>query len=31
MTLSYQVIEYKSWSMTKPDEHILYSLADIDD
>lgn len=31
LNLSYEVVEYKSWSATKPDEHVLYSLADIDD
>jgi hypothetical protein len=29
--LSYEAIEYELWSATKPDEHVLYSLADVDD
>jgi hypothetical protein len=29
--LSYEAIEYELWGATKPDEHVLYSLADVDD
>ncbi|KAG9941433.1 hypothetical protein KCU85_g9589, partial [Aureobasidium melanogenum] len=26
-----KVVEYEFWSISKPDEHVLYSLADLDD
>jgi hypothetical protein len=29
--LAYEAVEYELWSATKPDEHVLYSLADVDD
>jgi hypothetical protein len=29
--LANEAVEYELWSATKPDEHVLYSLADVDD
>jgi hypothetical protein len=31
LILAYEAVEYELWSATKPDEHVLYSLADVDD
>lgn len=29
--MAYRVVEYELWNFSKPDEHVLYSLADLDD